>query len=175
MIATASVAWPRPVPCTMRLKMGHQISAVVVAGDVDLERARTFDVKIVPCLDGFTLIALEAEYVDAWADRLDIHDAVADRPLLNFRVVHYILRKIASDSPFAIIETDYAGGVGEQSAAVYRGEEEIMPPRTARTGTINEALRLIGVRRRHARDEFDTIGLSRYRNRDDLFHDPRDQ
>lgn len=35
--------------------MGHQISAVVVAGSVDAE----CDIKVVPSLDGFTVIALE--------------------------------------------------------------------------------------------------------------------
>lgn len=155
--------------------MAHHISAVVVAGEVDLDRAREFDAKIVPCLDGFTLIALEADYVDVWAGKLDIHDGTDTPPLLNCRVVHHIVRQIAPDATFAVIETEYFGGVGDQSAAVYRGDEEIMPPRTGQTGTINEALRLIGVRRQPGRDEFDSLGLGQYRDWDDLFRDYRDR
>lgn len=154
--------------------MGHAISAVVVAGSVNLDRARAFDTKMVPCLAGFTLIALDADYMDVWADKLNIHGDVADRPLANTRAVHHMIREIAGAATFAVIETDYFGGVGQQSAAVYRGEEELMAPETADYGVINSALRLLGVPRRSAYDEFESLGLGNYRDWGDLFNDYRD-
>jgi hypothetical protein len=79
---------------------------------------------------------------------------------------------LISDTPLsAIIETDYAGGIGDQAAAVYQGACEVMPPKTARIGPINEALRTLGVAARPPLDEFDTIGLGRYRNFEDPFDD----
>ncbi|TWU11428.1 hypothetical protein CA54_02350 [Symmachiella macrocystis] len=161
--------------------MGHSISAVVVAGEIDAKRAREFDVKTVPCLKGFTVIALEPAYVDAWAERLGIHDDVADVPLLNSCVVHHIVQSVAGSAPFAVIQTDYFGGVGLQAAAVYQGTAEIMAPATTEVivpnkgpnEPINRALKILGVRRRFLSplDHFATLGMCGYRDFDDLFED----
>ncbi|MBV1909351.1 MAG: hypothetical protein KUG78_08510 [Kangiellaceae bacterium] len=69
-------------------------------------------------------------------------------------------------SEFAIICTDYFGGVGEQIAAVYQGDTQKFPP--SEDG-ISNALKEIGVKRSLFKDEFDTIGLGKYRNWDGLF------
>ena len=53
--------------------MGHHISAIVLKGDAAPEAVTQFDAKLVDCPDGFSLVALDENYVDAWADRLDIH------------------------------------------------------------------------------------------------------
>ena len=151
--------------------MGHHISAIVMAGEVDRESASQFDVRIVDCLTGFTLIALDDHYVDAWAERLGISGPYADEPTLNFRVVHHIANTLGDGRPFAIVETDYHGGQGAQAAAVYQGEIELMSPANARSGVVNKALRLIGVVRTVSLDEFDVLGLGSYRHWDDLFDD----
>jgi hypothetical protein len=152
--------------------MGHCISGIVIPGAVDPELAATFDAKIVDSLDGFTLIALEDDYVDAWAERLNIPGTYDETPLLNCHVVHHIANEVGGRRPFAIIETDYFGGQGSQSAAVYHGDLELMAPDNAGfIGVINEALRLLGVPRSTPLDEFDTLGLGNYRNWGDLFTD----
>ncbi|MHC2070096.1 hypothetical protein ACYFX5_21690 [Bremerella sp. T1] len=146
--------------------MSHDIDAVVVAGDVDIERAREFEVLEFSCASGFTLIALGSNYVDAWADRLGIHGVVADEPLLNFSVVHHIVHEIARDTPFAILQTDYFGGQGYQVAAVYQGNKMLMAPERASIGPINKALKLLGVVCAVGKDEFESLGLERYRRWD---------
>ena len=143
--------------------MGHRISAVIVAGEVDRDCARQFDAKLVPCLKVFSLIALDPQYIDTWSAKLGLHDETDCVPLLDCHVVRHIAQQIAPDALYAIIETDYWAGAGEQSAVVYRGENQIMSPQTARLGPINAALRLIGVPRR-AGDEFQSLGLSLYRD-----------
>jgi hypothetical protein len=63
--------------------------------------------------------------------------------------------------------TQYFGGVGAQGAAVVReGRFELGP--IVAGDAIDRALRLIGVRREAGRDEFDTVGLGRWRRLDEL-------
>ena len=144
--------------------MGHSISAIVFAGDADPDAITKYDAKLAECMDGFTLVAIEESYVDAWAERLDIAGAFAEIPLLNFRVVHHIANALGSGRPFAIIETEYFGGRGTQSAAVYHGDSELMPPINAESDAINDALRFLGVARVDSLDEFDTLGLGTTRS-----------
>lgn len=61
----------------------------------------------------------------------------------------------------AYVEAEYFGGVGEQSAVLWRDgvREEL--------GSINEALRALGVRGIAGRDEFDTVDLGRHRSTQD--------
>jgi hypothetical protein len=149
--------------------MGHHIGAVLLRGPFDEERARAFDLKPVPLTAQITLFPLDAGYYDHWADRLGITGFVSERPLLNGRVVHHLMRQIAPEPLFAVIETDYCGGTGDQAAAVYRGEREVMAPSVAAVGPINEALRHLGVLATGGRDDFDTVDLGRFRDFDDLF------
>ena len=63
----------------------------------------------------------------------------------------------------AYVETEYFGGDGVQSAAVWERGAIAFGPKQADVGPINEALRLLGVERTSAKDEFDTVGLDRHR------------
>lgn len=156
--------------------MGHHISAVVLKGPFDADRAATFDLKPIPLTTDLTLFPLNAGYIDHWAEKLGVPGFVSDTPLLNSAVVHHMLRAIASEPLFAVIETDYFGGKGSQSAAVYRGEAEVMTPTATAIGPlenslgpINRALQLLGVTASPGLDEFATIGLDRHRDFWNLF------
>ena len=151
--------------------MGHHISAIVLVGDADPDAVAQFDAKLVDCPDGFSLVALDENYVDTWAERLDILGAIDAQPIVNFRVVHHIANALGGGCPFAIIETDYHGGHGAQAAAVYHGDSALMAPVNAASGAINDALRTLGVERRAPMDEFDTFGLGHHRDWDDLLDD----
>jgi hypothetical protein len=62
-------------------------------------------------------------------------------------------------------ETDYFGGLGCQGAAVFQHGELIFGPQSAKTGAINQGLKLLGIRiKPPAQDEFETIGLDRHRD-----------
>lgn len=69
----------------------------------------------------------------------------------------------------AYVETEYFGGTGGQSAMAFVDGREAMAPQRARGGggTINQALRAIGVTRDAVKDEFDTIGLGERRAMED--------
>jgi hypothetical protein len=149
--------------------MGHHISAILLQGSFDKKIAQVFELKPISLPQGITLFPLNADYCDRWGEKLDIGYDATDRPLLDCRVVHHIMRQITLEPLFAVIETDYFGGQGDQAAVVYRGEREIMAPANARFGPINEALRHLGVRASSGLDEFDTVGLGGFRDFDDFF------
>ncbi len=68
----------------------------------------------------------------------------------------------------AYVETDYFGGVGGQGAAVYSDRQVIMEPEWGESGSINRALKMIGVKRNLLGDRFSALGLGAYRSNDDL-------
>jgi hypothetical protein len=153
--------------------MSHHISAVVLHGPFDLRRAAEFDLRPTNLADSLTLFPLHWTHCDYWMQKLSMPGEVAAVPLLNLRIVHHIVHEITANiaptSLFAIIETDYFGGNGTQSASAYRGKEELMPGTRATKGPINAALRILGVVAQKPRDEFDTVGLGGIRHWDDLF------
>ncbi len=149
--------------------MGHHISAVVLRGPFDERKAESFNLRPIALSAELTLFPLHPAFTDAWSERLGISGRLSGRPLLNGAVVHHLVRSVAPDPLFAIIETDYVGGVGTQAAAVYHGERVVMRPESAVSGPINTALRHLGVVAGSGVDEFDTVGLGRFRDFDDLF------
>ncbi|WP_216329789.1 hypothetical protein [Deinococcus aestuarii] len=65
----------------------------------------------------------------------------------------------------AYVEADYFGGSRTQVAAVWREGRQVMGPECSDgAGTINHALRLLGVPRSAGQDEFDAVGLGRFRH-----------
>jgi hypothetical protein len=78
----------------------------------------------------------------------------------------------------AYIETDYAGGAGQQSAALWSGGDLALKPTTLdasavgnrprSTWPVNAALRGLGVQALGGLDEFDSFGLGAYRSHDDI-------
>jgi hypothetical protein len=74
-----------------------------------------------------------------------------------------LARSLSAHGPVAYVETDYFGGAGTQAATVWsKGQRVLRRPR-APSGPVNAALRLLGVAGAGLQDEFDTVGLGRYR------------
>lgn len=69
--------------------------------------------------------------------------------------------KLAWDTKFALISTDYFGGVGSQFATVYRNGERVFE---VTENGINQALSVIGVTRNKGKDEFDSLDLGEHRD-----------
>ncbi|WP_067900299.1 hypothetical protein [Nocardia vaccinii] len=69
------------------------------------------------------------------------------------------------DSTFAVVLTDYFGGIGEQWAAV---SVDGGPVRSV--NAINTALRALGIRATAGSDEFDTVGLAAHRSTPDYLN-----
>lgn len=71
-------------------------------------------------------------------------------------------KEITSGKIFSKIETDYFGGFGEQSAVIF--DNGLKKP----VDSINDALKIMGVKKKSGMDEFDTIGLGNYRSNEDF-------
>jgi len=64
---------------------------------------------------------------------------------------------------FAVIQTDYFGGMGGQWAAAFDAEVRVTPDGS----TINRALEALGVRATATEDAFDVVGLGTFRHNPD--------
>lgn len=85
------------------------------------------------------------------------------------------IKKFSKDKLVAKISTDYFGGIGGQSAKlfdnnkmIFNGQDEYNDGKTYYTQPINEVLKLMGISRKFGMDEFDTIGIGRYRSNNDF-------
>ena len=81
------------------------------------------------------------------------------------------IREFGKDKTIALISTDYFGGSGNQSAKVFMNNKKILDQDDEidwKLKPINSALKLLGVNRKDGMDEFDTIGLSKYRSNGDF-------
>ena len=121
--------------------------------------------RVVPLAQGFCLVPTTHELLD----HLDaVHSSDGGPPVDGF--IHLggglvtLLRLLSARAPVPYIETEYFGGAGTQSAAAYIDGEEVFAEGEAEAGhPINRALQMIGVRRTGS-DEFDALGLVRFRN-----------
>lgn len=81
------------------------------------------------------------------------------------------IREFGKDKTIALISTDYFGGNGNQSAKVFMNNQKILDQNDEfdwKLNPINSALKLLGVSKKDGMDEFDTIGLSKYRSNGDF-------
>jgi hypothetical protein len=80
----------------------------------------------------------------------------------------------APDTRLLYLETDYFGGVGYQGAVLFEGGtlvwKDLLPIGVEKLGEtpISEGLARLGVTATPGRDEFDAVGLVRFRHMDDL-------
>jgi hypothetical protein len=72
------------------------------------------------------------------------------------------LTELSQAGPVAFVETEYFGGAGDQACVVWQGGGRVLGP-VRGSGSINRALRLLGVTAFPGKDEFDSVGLGSYR------------
>ena len=78
------------------------------------------------------------------------------------------LQTLSRGGQLAYVETEYFGGEGGQGALVCRDGQEIMPPTWNKSGPINNALKLIGLKRGILGDRFAAAGFAQIRSDDDI-------
>lgn len=155
--------------------MPHAITATILKGDFDEEIALAYDLLGITLSFELTMFSLNHYYTACWAKMLGVPGYLqspgyvqGQRSSIIFpdeRVIAHLMTKISNrvEPLFAIVETDYFGGVGSQWAQVYRGftlaDENI--------SQISPALKFLGVPCEAGMDEFDTVGLSKYRSMPD--------
>ena len=169
---------PAPVVSDLRrwakIAMGHYIQAIVGSKHVlDSIQQRFGMSRVVELSQGLFLLPVIEELYDALPST---RDALTWEGEFHFRFldskVVALLKEASKESAVAYVETEYFGGDGDQGAIVARDGTIVFGP-AAGDGSINAALRLIGATKEAAYDEFDAIGLSRFRNNEDWVTQPR--
>jgi len=149
--------------------MGHCVQAIIAPlSTADAISAFWPELPRLDRANGFSIFPVEAEPIDARIAP-DKSPAATDHQFMQLTgAFRDHLRAISRDGQLAYVETDYFGGVGGQGALVCRRGDEIMPPTWRKFGAINEALRLIGVKRPWIGDRFRAVGLSDVRSNGDI-------
>lgn len=147
--------------------MGHSITAIILKGEFDKDKAKGFDLLHTSLDFGLSLFHIDHYYSACWQHKLNTSGQLA---LSNIDCIIFpreiaiseIIKNISSsENPeYAIILTDYVGGVGNQYANVFVNSDNANRNIT----TINQALRHLGVRAKNGIDEFDTLGLDKIRS-----------
>ena len=129
--------------------MGHCISIYVI------NKSELRDEKISNILDN------SKPYKIAWTELKEGLIATTDIPNI---------RDFGKDKTVAFLSTDYFGGAGHQEAKLFvnnKKEYDESSETNYMVSPINDVLKMMGISKKDGQDEFDTIGLSRFRsNRD---------
>jgi hypothetical protein len=101
---------------------------------------------------------------------LDLEEATADDVGHAFQAALAALGGVEALEPAVVAATEYFGGVGSQAAAVVQHGRLSAGPFLG-SGAINQALRAAGVQIGAFVDEFEAVGLHRWRWTDDIAKD----
>lgn len=153
--------------------MAHIIAGFIA--QTELLRKGTEELKtahIIELGQGFSLVPVTDELHDeVWQQNKNI-----DNPFEEFwKLSPDIARlgiQMSKRGAIAYVETDYFGGVGEQAAILWEYGSIAVGPLKDDIGPINEVLQRMGVNNIKDHDEFETLGLYRYRNNVDWVEQP---
>lgn len=152
--------------------MPHNITAIILKGQYDKSQAENFGLFGHDLPFDLTLFHIDHYQTACWQYELKTEGYLElsfDDALIfpNEIAIAEIVKDISSDDNplFAIIQTDYFGGIGNQYASVYQYTKNI----DIKANTINQVLVHLGVKKEQKLDEFDTVGLSEYRSQPDIF------
>jgi hypothetical protein len=151
--------------------MGHHITALILKGNFNEEVAATFDLPGKALGFNLTLFHVDHYYSAYWQFKFGLKELLKT-PTTDYMIfptelaLAELMKKVSAnaDIEFAIISTDYFGGMGQQFASVYKNETLVSESIT----TINQALEYLGVKRKEGLDEFDTVGLGKIRSQPEI-------
>ncbi|WP_196884895.1 hypothetical protein [Aureivirga sp. CE67] len=145
--------------------MGHHISAII--GDKNVNKEKIKEYGLAAAFENeYVIVIFELEAMCQLAEILDLSIKEKSEHLDWDCDLTMFLAKEIGMKKFALIQTDYFGGFGEQYAAYFENGEKVL-----HNVTINEALKELGVRRSEELDEFDTINLGEYRHAEYYYWD----
>lgn len=152
--------------------MGHNITAIILKDDYDKTIAESFGLIGIEFPFSLTLFHINNYQTACWQYELKtfghLETSISDNFIFPDEIaISEVVKTISfNEKPlFAIIQTDYFGGIGSQFASVYKYKENI----DKNAITINQVLIHLGVKTNGELDEFDTIGLDKIRSQPDIF------
>jgi hypothetical protein len=152
--------------------MGHNITAIILKGSCDRSKAEEYGLFAKELPFNLTLFHIEHYQTACWQFELKT-SGYLETSFKNISIfpteiaIAEVVKSISTEenTHFAIIQTDYFGGMGNQFASVYRNNVNI----DKNANTINKVLLHLGVTKNGELDEFDTIGLDKIRRQPDIF------
>ena len=146
--------------------MGHSINAIILKGEYNKEKAEKYDLKGVKLNFNLTMFFIDGFFTACWQKKLKKEgllesncNEVAWYP--REFVIYELMKRISRNEQvkFALIFTDYFGGIGKQYANLYIEDQNV----DLSLNTINKVLKHLGVEKGSHQDEFETVGLDRHR------------
>ncbi|MBB6052253.1 hypothetical protein [Armatimonas rosea] len=152
--------------------MGHSISGLLLKGPYEPVRAAQLGMPSRSLPFDLTLFFCEWRLAEYWSrilgisGELPIPDSIAP-PYPRDQVLITLMQTITQQPEplFAILATDYFGGIGSQAAFVFQGERRVTPEGE---DSINAALVRLGVISVPGHDAFETLGLDKIRSMPDI-------
>lgn len=149
----------------------HDVKALVASEKILRRMVLEFKTAIVcPLVQNLALVPITEDL----ARELEIHFIESEEPwLINDMAagVASAASRLSSANDVAYVSTEYFGGVGGQRAIVWRAERIVFQADNHTSSSagwpnspISRALRFMGVKAAEGEDEFDTIGLGKYRS-----------
>jgi hypothetical protein len=140
------------------------------AGSARLPIVRlALDLAMAPLSEGWMQRVQGAGFVDAPGESSAAAAAAGSAAgafeFLTLPIERWI-RDLSGGTAVAYVETEYFGGEGFERSAVWRDGTIVLGPLDG-AGSINRALRFLGVVAEPGREEFDLVGLGRHRSIDE--------
>jgi hypothetical protein len=149
--------------------MAHAVNAIIVG--IALKETILAEIpgaRAIPLKKGLCLVPITDELFDVLKSRYPDAKEIKSESFERYSgPLERVLESESLQGPVAYIETEYFGGKGTQSAAVWRDGRLLMPPAKAPLGPINRALRYLGIRFVWSRDAFQIVGLGRHGSNED--------
>ncbi|MCS3799530.1 hypothetical protein [Niastella sp. OAS944] len=156
--------------------MPHNITALILKGEYGKDIAIKYDLVGKDLGFNLTLFHVSHNYASYWQFIFGLKGFLESAKPASWTIptelaLAELMKKISATPyiatpyiEFAIISTDYFGGIGSQFASVYKNDTWVSKKIT----TINEALAYLGVTSKAGLDEFDTVGLVNIRSQPDM-------
>ncbi|MDE6733543.1 MAG: hypothetical protein K2J77_11795 [Oscillospiraceae bacterium] len=143
--------------------MGHCIRAIIGEHKITARIAEDWLTKEIELPQGFGMILCTIRLLEDIEEVMEPSDAPELSELDYFDAsVNELLENYSFRAKLAYIETDYFGGYGTQAGVLYENGKIAGDPKCG-DGTINALLKELGVWRTPDTDEFDMLGLGKYR------------
>lgn len=140
--------------------MAHHLQAIVGAAAV-VARATELGLTHapIPLAAGLAWVPVPHDDLDRLAETTTLARSPWDDRFVQLGgVLPAILTALSAHGAVAYIETEYFGGFGTQVATAF-----VRGARVLDCASVNDALRVLGVRAAPGRDEWDTVGLAAHR------------
>ncbi len=145
--------------------MGHQICALISKLPIDETKVRAYSLAVA-FESEFAIVILDEDSIDYWEQELGLSSKSQSSKIEWACELVFHFAKELNMQQYALIQTDYFAGMGEQSASLYEDGKLILEHQT-----INAVLAKLGVERTLEKDEFDVLNLGEYHASENFYWD----